>query len=108
MPAQPLEAMSVDESDNLAQVDEIVTELSDEAKLKMEVIQSLLEPCDHTTYGQRLREAAAKLRKSVRTVQRLVKQWEKEGLTGLTQTTRSDRGKYRIDQDWQQFIIKTY
>jgi len=29
---------------------EIITELSDEAKLKQEVIQSLLEPCD--TFGK--------------------------------------------------------
>jgi transposase-like protein len=62
---------------------EIVTELSDEGELKLEIIQSLLEPCDRDTYGQRLKDAAKKLGKSVRTVQRLVKQWEKEGLAGL-------------------------
>ncbi len=39
-------------------VPEIVTELSEEARLKMEVIQSLLEPCDRQTYGKRLKEAA--------------------------------------------------
>lgn len=80
MPARPTDnALFVDESDNLAQTQEIVTELSNSAKLKMEVIQSLLEPCEseraecslghRTTYGQRLREAAAKLGKSARTVQ---------------------------------------
>jgi putative transposase len=52
--------------------------------------------------------AADKLGKSVRTVQRLVKKWEKDGLTGLTQTERADKGKCRIDEDWQKFIIKTY
>lgn len=47
MPARLTDnALSVDESDNLTQVQEIVTELSGEAKLKMEVIQSLLEPCE--------------------------------------------------------------
>ena len=86
----------------------IVTQFSDEAKLKMEVIQSLLEPCDRKTYGERLKEAADKLSKSVRTVQRLVKKWEKDGLAGLTETERTDKGKYRIDEDWQKFIIKTY
>jgi putative transposase len=45
----------------------LVSELSDEAKLKMEVIQSLLEAGDRTTYAQRLKEAAVKLGKSVRT-----------------------------------------
>jgi putative transposase len=87
---------------------EIVTELSDEAKLKQEIIESLLEPCDRDTYGQRLKDAAKKLGKSVRTVQRLVKQWEQEGLAGLTPSERADKGQHRISQQWQDFIIKTY
>lgn len=87
---------------------EIVTELSDSAKLKTEIIESLLEPCDRTTYGQRLREAAKKLGKSVRTVQRLVNSWQQEGIVGLTPTERADKGKHRISKEWQDFIIKTY
>lgn len=90
------------------EVNEIVTELGDEARWKQEIIQSLLEPCDHITYGQRQREAAQKLGVSVRTVRRLVKKWEEQGLEALTQTNRTDKGKHRIDQQWQEFIIKTY
>nr|WP_290226750.1 Mu transposase C-terminal domain-containing protein [Trichocoleus desertorum] len=86
----------------------ITGELSEEAKLKLEVIQSLLEPCDKATYGQKLRDAAARLGKSVRSVQRLVKQWEEEGLTGIVGNGRADKGQHRIDEDWQKFIIKTY
>lgn len=86
----------------------IVTQLSDEGRLRMEVIQSLIEPCDRATYSEKLREAAVKLGKSERTVRRLVKKWEQFGLVGLTQTERSDKGKYRVDEDWQQFILKTY
>jgi len=92
----------------LAEANEIITELSDEARLKQEVIQCLMEPCDRATYGQRQREAAAKLGKSVRTIRRLIKQWEEEGLAALTETGRSDKGKHRIAQNWQEFIIKTY
>ncbi|WP_318781263.1 helix-turn-helix domain-containing protein [Amazonocrinis nigriterrae] len=79
----------------------IVTELSEEAQLKLEVIQSLLEPCDRTTYGQKLKEAAEKLGVTVRTVQRLVKKWEENGLVGFTQTGRADKGKlsHRCFQD---------
>ena len=33
---------------------EVVTELDEEAQLKMEVIQTLLEPCARATYGKRL------------------------------------------------------
>ncbi|WP_371819496.1 Mu transposase C-terminal domain-containing protein [Tolypothrix sp. PCC 7910] len=74
----------------------------------MEVIQSLLEAGDRTTYAQRLKEAAEKLGKSVRTVRRLIDKWEQEGLLGLAQAERADKGKYRVDEDWQEFILKTY
>ncbi len=94
--------------EKLVEQNQIVTELSDEAKLRLELIQSLLEPCDRTTYGQRLREAATRLNKSVRTVQRMVKSWQSEGIAGLSNDDRADKGDYRIDQKWQDFIIKTY
>lgn len=43
----------------------------------------------------RLQEAAEKLGKSNRMVQRLVKKLEEEGLTGLIQSKRSDLGSHR-------------
>lgn len=87
---------------------EIITDLSEEARLKMEVIQSLLEPCDKQTYGKRLKQASQRLGKSVRTVQRLIKKWEKEGISGFVQSERADKGKHRISEFWQDFILKTY
>ncbi|MFY7884802.1 MAG: helix-turn-helix domain-containing protein, partial [Dolichospermum sp.] len=60
------------------------------------------------TYGERQREVAAKLGKSVRTVRRLVKKWEEQGLAGLQTTQRADKGKHRIDSQWQKFIINKY
>ena len=90
------------------ETNEVVAELDKEAQLKLEVIQTLLEPCDRATYGKRLREAAEKLGKSKRTVQRLVKKWEEEGLAGLTQTKRADKGSHRIDDELEKFILKTY
>jgi putative transposase len=101
-------ASSADVNKDLPEANVIVCELSDEALLKMEVIQSLLENSDRTTYAQRLKEAAAKLGKSVRTVRRLVDKWEQEGLVGLAQTERNDKGKHRVDEEWQEFILKTY
>ncbi|MEH1892178.1 MAG: DDE-type integrase/transposase/recombinase [Nostoc sp.] len=74
----------------------------------MEVIQSLLENSDRTTYTQKLKEAAEKLGKSVRTVRRLVDKWEQEGLAGLAQNQRMDKGKHRVDENWQEFILNTY
>ncbi|WP_066426978.1 Mu transposase C-terminal domain-containing protein [Anabaena sp. 4-3] len=97
-----------DSSSSIIEANVIVSELTDEAKLKMEVIQSLLEASDRTTYTQRLQQAAVKLGKSVRTVRRLIDKWEQEGLAGLTQTQRADKGKHRVNENWQEFILKTY
>lgn len=60
------------------------------------------------TYGEKQREAAAKLGKSVRTIRRLVKKWEEQGLAAIQTTNRADKGKHRINKDWQKFIINTY
>jgi putative transposase len=86
----------------------IVTELNPEGQLKLEVIQSLLEPCDRVTYGQRLRDGAQKLEISVRSVQRLFKKYQEQGLVALIATERADRGQYRISEFWQDFIVNTY
>ncbi len=86
----------------------IVTNLSEEAQLKLEVLKSLIEPCDRITYGQKLQEAAGNLGVSVRTVQRLVKKWEQDGVAGLIQSSRADKGKHRIGEFWENFILKTY
>ncbi|PSR17815.1 transposase [filamentous cyanobacterium CCP3] len=86
----------------------IVEQLDEEGQRKLEALQSLIEPCDRATYGERLREAADKLGCSVRTVQRLVKRWEVEGVSALVTAGRADQGKYRISEFWQDFILKTY
>ncbi len=51
----------------------IASELEGTAKIRLEVIQSLLEPCDRVTYGEILRSGVQKLGISVRSVQRLFK-----------------------------------
>ncbi|MEL6165731.1 MAG: Mu transposase C-terminal domain-containing protein, partial [Cyanobacteria bacterium J06628_3] len=51
---------------------------------------------------------AKKLGKSVRTVRRLVDKWEREGLAGLVENQRADKGNYRVDKYWQEFVLKTY
>jgi len=93
---------------NLPESNVIISDLDEAAQRKLEVIQKLIEPCDRVTYGQKLREAAEKLGVSVRQVQRLVKRWEQEGLTGIAQNGRADKGRHRIGDFWEDFIIKTY
>jgi len=86
----------------------IVNQLDNEAQRKLEIIQSLIEPCDRATYGEKLREAAEKLDVSVRSVQRLVKRWQQEGVVGIVKDSRRDKGRHRIGDFWENFIIKTY
>ncbi len=86
----------------------VTSELKGNAKIRLEVIQSLLEPCDRTTYGERLRAGAKKLGISVRSVQRLFKKYQEQGLTALVSSNRADKGNHRISQFWQDFIFKTY
>jgi putative transposase len=86
----------------------IPSALSPEAQLKLEVIESLLAAENKQVYAERLKQAAIKLDKSERTIRRIVKKWEQDGLVGLTETKRTDKGTYRVDEDWQEFILKTY
>lgn len=86
----------------------IPQELSEEAQVKLEVIQTLLEPCDRWTYGERLKAGAQRLGISVRSVQRLFKRYQDEGIGTLTSANRKDKGYHRIGEDWSDFILKTY
>ncbi|MBD2655537.1 Mu transposase C-terminal domain-containing protein [Synechocystis sp. FACHB-383] len=92
------------EKDNLA----IPQELPEEAQLKLEVIQTLLEPCDRGAYGEKLKAGAQRLGISVRSVQRLFKRYQEEGIAVLTSSCRKDRGHHRIGEEWSDFILNTY
>ena len=102
------DAVEANASSSATRPNQMVSELSGEARVKLDVILSLIEPCDRATYGERLRAGAKKLGVSVRSVQRLFKTYQEEGLAALTSTTRADKGKHRINEFWQDFIIKTY
>ena len=102
------ESLGLPSHDHPPEQQTIVTDLNPAAQLRLEVIQSLLEPCDRVTYGQRLRDGAQKLEISVRSLQRLFKSYQGKGLLALITTERADRGQYRISEFWQNFIVNTY
>lgn len=81
---------------------------SGEQRLKLEIIKSLREHCDRKTYGQKLKEAAQKLGKSERTVRRLVKAWQENGLAALAEVPRADKGQTRKSEYWYNLALKTY
>jgi len=83
-------------------------ELDEKAKLKLEVIQYLAEPCKKSEYTIRKREAAEKLGVSMRTVERLVKKWIEQGITAVVQSERADKQFPRIPEELVDFAIKTY
>jgi putative transposase len=99
---------SITAAPDRAESQTIVTDLDERATLRLEVIQTLLEPCSRSEYGERLRDGAQKLEVSVRTLQRLFKDYQNRGLVALTTSERADRGQHRISEFWQKFIVDTY
>ncbi|MDQ2828331.1 MAG: Mu transposase C-terminal domain-containing protein [Chloroflexota bacterium] len=79
---------------------------------KVKILLNLCEPCTRKEYGKRLRDAARDLGVNVRTIQRLVKKWEAEGVAGVITGVRADKGTHRVDKKygfpWKKFIIDTY
>ena len=87
---------------------DIVTQLSERQRLRVEVIQDLMAAPDRASYRQRQQSAAERLDLSLSSIQRLVREWKQKGIAGLSWRDRSDRGQFRISEDWQTFIVKTY
>ena len=86
----------------------VLTELSDEQKLKMELIEGIRYASDRKTKTELIKQAATILEKSTRTIRRMVSKVEQEGLTALVSTVRADKGQLRISPEWQEKIIKLY
>ncbi|BAQ63848.1 Mu transposase C-terminal domain-containing protein [Geminocystis sp. NIES-3709] len=92
----------------ISESQELISQLSPEEQAIADVIEDLVQPCDRKTYGAKLKKAAETLNKSVRTVQRYIKEWEEKGLLAIKKGNRSDQGTYRIEKRLQDFIVKTY
>ncbi len=103
------EQITTQQQENCVKLHRLPSEelITDEVKLRIEVIQSLIQPCDRKTYSIKKKEAAQKLGVSLRQIERLLKKYREQRLVALT-TTRSDRGKRRIEQEWMDFIIENY
>ncbi len=82
--------------------------LPHEVQQRMEVMQMLMAYQGTDRYGKIQRRAAEKLGISLRSVQRLIKSWQEQGLAGLSRQTRSDQGVVRTSPEWQHFVIKIY
>jgi putative transposase len=75
---------------------------------RLEVVQEILSAPDRRSYREREVEGAKRLELSLSSIQRLVREWKKHGVEGLSWRERSDRGGYRISGEWREFIERTY
>lgn len=82
--------------------------LPSEVQRRLEVMQRLLAVRGTDRYGKVQRQAARTLGITVRSVQRLRKNWQEQGVAGLLKQQRSDQGAFKTSRDWQNFILKTY
>ncbi len=87
---------------------EIVTPLREQQRLRVEVIQGLMGASDREEYRQRQQAVAERLNLSISSIQRLVREWKRRGIAGLSWRDCSDRGQFRVSEEWQAFIVKTY
>lgn len=83
-------------------------EVPEVVQQRVVVLQELIAYQGTQGYAGAQAQAAKQLGISIRSLQRLVKKWREEGILGLMPQARRDRGKARIGEDWQQFIVKTY
>jgi putative transposase len=84
-------------------------QLTEEQKLKREVIRSLLEVRhNRKLFSEQLKEGAKKLNLSTRQVRRIFQDWADLGITSLQKAPRSDRGKPRRNEYWYDLSLKIY
>ncbi|MBD2452402.1 Mu transposase C-terminal domain-containing protein [Nostoc sp. FACHB-152] len=87
---------------------QIILDTSDRHKLTFNLIQWLAESPNRTIKSQRKQAVANTLGVSTRQVERLLKQYYEDTLSETVGIQRSDRGKYRVSEYWQEFIKATY
>ena len=84
---------------------EMVPSLNERQRLRVEVIQELMAAPDQATYRQRQQLAAERLDLSFSSIQRLVREWKQKEIAGLSWRNRSNRGQFRIPENWQTFLL---
>ena len=85
-----------------------IADVSIEMQQRIEVIQQVMAVRGTERYAKVQRQAARKLGLSVRSLRRLMRSWQEQGIAGLTRQSRSDQGTSKHGEDWQIFILKTY
>ena len=107
MREKPTELRKVAEPSS-EKVSEIICSLTPEEQKRLSLIQELLEAQGQPNYGQRCEALAQKEGITVRSLRRWLQNYRKEGIASVVKQRRKDRGSFKIDKEWQEFIVKTY
>ncbi|QFS48961.1 Mu transposase C-terminal domain-containing protein [Nostoc sphaeroides] len=105
---QAPDAIFLDKSNFVIDPSQIILETSDRHKLTFNLIQWLAESPNRTIKSQRKQAIANTIGVSTRQVERLLKQYHDDKLSESAGVQRSDKGKHRVSEDWQEFIKAIY
>jgi len=105
---QAPEALCLGESNFEVNPSQIIFEIADKQKLKFNLIQWLAESPNRTIKSQRKQAITNTLSISARQVERLLNQDHRDELLETTGMQRSDKGKHRISEYWQEFVKTAY
>ncbi|MEH2071965.1 MAG: Mu transposase C-terminal domain-containing protein [Nostoc sp.] len=105
---QAPDAIFLDKSNFVVDPSQIILEVSDRHKLTFNLIHWLAESPNRTIKSQRKQAVADTLEVSTRQVERLLKQYHDDRLLESAGVQRSDKGKHRVSEYWQEFIKTIY
>jgi putative transposase len=105
---QAPDAIFLDKSNFVVDPSQIILETSDRHKLTFNLIQWLAESPNRMIKSQRKQAIANTLGVSTRQVERLLKQYHDDKLSESAGVQRSDKGKHRVSEYWQEFIKTIY
>ncbi|MDZ8028325.1 MAG: Mu transposase C-terminal domain-containing protein [Nostoc sp. DedQUE11] len=105
---QAPDAIFLDKSNFVVDPSQIILETSDRHKLTFNLIQWLAQSPNRQIKSQRKQAVANTLSVSTRQVERLLKEYNEDRLNETAGVQRSDKGKHRVKDYWQEFIKTTY
>ena len=82
--------------------------LSEETRHRLVVIRRLETLQNKADRSIDQQQAASELGISLRSLRRLRRQYRETGVLGSQRQSRSDKGRFRVSEYWQSYIIKTY
>jgi hypothetical protein len=77
--------------------------VSERRRSRLEVVQEIMSGLGGEIYREREVEGGKGLELSFSSIQRLVGEWKKHGVEGVSWGEGTDRGGYGISREWREF-----